>query len=194
MEGSARIDIVPIGRVPDDVLAHLPPVLEERFRRRAVVRDPIEADPRVRNQSRKQWRSDLLLVPLSAMAVEWGRWVLGVMDDDLYTPGLNFVFGQARRGAAGVIGLSRLYPSFYSEADDPALFLFRAEIEAVHELGHVAGLDHCPDSRCVMRFSNNIQHTDVKGSRFCAPCQTLLDARLGAGPGPSARSPYATRP
>lgn len=186
--GAEHIDLVPIGPVPDEVMDHLPGVLEARFRRGVRVVEPISADPRLRNESRRQWRSDLLLVPLSAHAMERSRWSLGVMDDDLYTPGLNFVFGQARRGAAGVIGLARLYPTFYSERPDTDLVLYRAEIEAVHEIGHVAGLDHCPDPSCVMRFSNNIGHTDVKGSDFCAICRALLDARLGA---PSPRPPRA---
>lgn len=184
------IDIVPIGSVSAQVLSHLPAVLGARFRRQATVSDPIAPDPRMRNDTRHQWRSDLLLVPLGNLAADRGRWVLGVIDDDLYTPGLTFVFGQARRGVAGVIGLTRLYPAFYGESDDPTQMLFRTEIEAVHELGHVASLDHCPDPGCVMRFSNNIGHTDKKGSQFCSCCQPILEE----GSSPSRpRSPAPAR-
>ena len=54
------------------------------------------------------------------------RW-LGVVDLDLYTPGLNFVFGQARMGGlAALIALPRLRQSFYGLPEDEALFHQRA--------------------------------------------------------------------
>jgi archaemetzincin len=50
----------------------------------------------------------------------------------------------------------------------------RALTEAVHELGHVYGLDHCERQDCVMWFSNTLTETDRKGSRFCPVCVRAL--------------------
>jgi archaemetzincin len=47
--------------------------------------------------------------------------------------------------------------------------------EAVHELGHMFGLDHCSDLRCVMHFSNSLADTDRKGRDFCPSCRARLD-------------------
>jgi archaemetzincin len=57
--------------------------------------------------------------------------------------------------------------------------LFRARLlkEAVHELGHTLGLDHCSDPRCVMHFSNKLADTDVKGDAYCDRCVARLEAR-----------------
>ena len=98
-----------------------------------------------------------------------GEHILGVTEVDLYTPDLNFVFGQAQRpGKAAVISLNRLHTS------DLSLFRNRMVKEAVHELGHTLGLRHCPDIYCVMHFSNSLMDTDIKDSEFCLSCEKKL--------------------
>ncbi len=103
---------------------------------------------------------------------------------DLTVPGLNFVFGLAdpARGAA-VISLARLYPEFYGQPRDPRRFKERAVKEAVHELGHLLGLGHCPDPACVMSFSNSLADTDRRVRDSARPagicCQKNLEGKPG---------------
>ncbi|HIC98260.1 MAG TPA: matrixin family metalloprotease, partial [Pyrodictiaceae archaeon] len=47
----------------------------------------------------------------------------------------------------------------YGLPADKELFKLRALKEAMHEIGHVLGLLHCTDKRCVMHFSNSIIDT-----------------------------------
>jgi archaemetzincin len=102
--------------------------------------------------------------------------LLGLVDQDCYTPGLNFVFGQAMAGGRdAVVALPRLRQEFYGLPEDEVLFKERAIKEAVHELGHTYGLGHCPNSRCVMHFSNSLADTDIKGVSFCRTCRGELD-------------------
>ena len=97
--------------------------------------------------------------------------VLGVVNVDIFVPGLNFVFGEAQcPGEAALISLWRLKPEFYGASEDRELFLERAVKEAVHEVGHTLGLRHCPRASCVMYFSNSIMETDRKRSTFCERC------------------------
>ena len=88
---------------------------------------------------------------------------------DTYVEGLNFIFGLAL-GKKALISLKRLKPDFYGSPDDDELFELRVLKEAMHELGHVFGLNHCSNRKCVMHFSNSIWDTDVKDWRYCGNC------------------------
>jgi archaemetzincin len=84
---------------------------------------------------------------------------------------LNYVFGEAYApGRVALISLWRLKPEFYGENAGSAVFMLRMLKEAVHELGHTLGLQHCPRGLCVMHFSNSIFDTDRKQSLFCGQC------------------------
>jgi archaemetzincin len=146
----------------DWLLAELVPALQDTFKAaiETIAVIPLPAD--AYNSSRRQYRSTMLLESLARRKQpEWER-LLGVADVDLYTPDLNFVFGEAdaRRGVA-VFSSARL------RAADRDTFVHRAATEAIHELGHTYGLGHCSNARCVMWFSNTLQETDRKGTRFC---------------------------
>jgi archaemetzincin len=121
-----------------------------------------------------QCPGDPFLAVLAAASPPGEEMILGVTGVDLTAPGLNFVFGLADpRGRVAVISLARLYPEFYGQPRDPRLFKARAVKESVHELGHLLGLDHCPDPACVMAFSNSLADTDRKGPGFCRRCREV---------------------
>jgi archaemetzincin len=176
---SGKIYLVPIGAVDEDVLSVVGEGLATALGREWDVTDPLPHPAHAYHQRRQQYLSDAILNRLRQMTLPAER-LLGLVDLDLYTSGLNFVFGQASMGGReALIALPRLRQSFYGLPDDEALFHERAVKEAVHELGHTYGLSHCPDATCVMHFSNSLPDTDFKGKAFCAVCQAALGV---AGP------------
>ncbi len=168
------ITLVPIGKVEESALETLSKSLTEAFGQRTWVGDDIELTKRSWNQRRSQHLASMLLAKLPSPPGSDDRF-LGVVDEDIFAPGLNFVFGEAdiaRRNA--LISLKRLRQEFYGLPKNEKLFRERAVKEAVHELGHTYGLKHCPDPTCVMHFSNSLHDTDFKGWNFCPGCKVRL--------------------
>jgi archaemetzincin len=125
------------------------------------------------NAQRAQYRASKILKKLEEhMKFKNYYRLLGITDEDIYTEGLNFVFGVAKKplnfneGIASLISVCRLREDFYNRNKDAELFRLRVLKEAVHELGHTFNLDHC-DNTCVMRFSNSLRHTDEKPPTYC---------------------------
>jgi archaemetzincin len=174
------IALVPIGEVPQDLLRWLEDALEESLDADVRTLAALPFSPAWVHSQRKQARGSELLGALKQMERPQEGRVLGLIDVDCYGPGLNFIFGQADpRAGVALVALPRLRPSFYGLTDDGHLFRQRVLKEAVHEFGHTWGLSHCPNPRCVMRFSNTLADTDAKGSVFCKRCRRRLqDERM----------------
>jgi len=168
------IALVPIGQVDEAILTVIGEGLREAFGRTYLIAAPLSHLDYAHDRHRGQYLSDAILAQLGSLDLRAERW-LGVVDVDLYTPGLNFVFGQAQMGGpVAVIALPRLRQGFYGLPDDEALFHQRAVKEAVHELGHTYGLGHCHNPRCVMSFSNSLRDVDRKEHDFCPLCRRKL--------------------
>ncbi len=119
----------------------------------------------------KQYSAETVLDSLSPSDLR----TLALVDQDLYVPGLNFIFGLAqpeRRRA--IVALPRLREEFYGRLKNEELFHARMLKEALHELGHTFGLAHCSNSHCVMYFSNTLADTDRKSAHFCANCAARI--------------------
>jgi archaemetzincin len=159
----------------EDVLRELRLVLASSFGAEIVMVPGIPLPPSAYDRARRQYHSRSILQQLARAKPPHAARLLGVADVDLYVPELNFVFGEAdgKRGVA-IFSLARLHTTGSGEGAQ-ALFLKRAATEAVHELGHTYGLNHCPSPRCVMWFSNTLAETDSKGSAFCAHHASQLE-------------------
>lgn len=178
MEG--KIYFVPVGNIESWVLEALEKGIGETFSSKVEIYQKMKFPQRAFNAERNQYFCPHIMNSLRAF-IDPGKKdkVLGIVVEDLYVHGLNFVFGQAELGGHfALISLARLHQSFYGLAENKEIFLERTKKEAVHELGHTFGLEHCPDPECVMHFSNSLMDTDRKSSSFCPRCEELLIKRI----------------
>ena len=181
------VDLQPIGRLDAGTLGPLAARLSRLIELPVHVLAPaaLEAAP---VPGRDQLDASELLQRLEAAAPSAPRLLVGLTGEDIAIPVFTFVFGLARQGGrACLVSLARTDPEFYGLPRDAERRDGRTTCEILHELGHLAGLAHCPDRGCLMSFAGSIEAVDARGSRFCEGCSARLPRWL-AGRAP-AREP-----
>jgi archaemetzincin len=178
---SVRILLIPLGPVDPPVIRFISHTLAERLPMAADAVSRESLPPRAFDAVRNQYNSSLILDCQGARSRPDSNpdFRVLVTDADLYAEGFGFVLGQADpTGRTAVISLARLREEFYCRRANQSKLELRAAKEALHELGHLFGLGHCPNPGCVMFFSNNLADTDRKPADFCATCRRALPAGL----------------
>ncbi|HEX9912779.1 MAG TPA: archaemetzincin family Zn-dependent metalloprotease [candidate division Zixibacteria bacterium] len=173
----SKIVVIPLGDVDYGIVNKLATNLVSIFNAAVDILQGIRIPQEAYNQQRGQYYSTVILNKLDLLRANPREKILGVIDEDLYVPSLNFVFGEANPlSKVAVISLFRLKQENYDATDEEGLYFSRLSKEAVHELGHLIGFKHCPNPRCVMYFSNSLLETDRKNEKFCDNC--LRKARV----------------
>jgi archaemetzincin len=188
----AGIGLLPLGPLSDPLADHL----AQRVSRsvgvpcRVLPGDGGLVLPRL--ATRQQVDADALLRLLEQRDQPDGSVLVGITTADIGNPVFTFFFGRARQGGpAALISLARLDPAFYGLPDDEGVLLERATVEVLHELGHIAGLPHCDDAECLMRFAGHVEALDVRGKGFCGDCRSQLPDGLSGGGRPLAPEAWA---
>lgn len=168
--------------------AGFPPALVDAIEaelRRVYQVEVRRLDPRALPRSaftapRRRYRADRLLDYLGEQIPEGAPTrtrVLGLTTADISTSKDGFkdwgIFGLgALGGTAAVVSSHRLR----RKARDAAQVQWRVTNTAVHELGHVLGLDHCEEPRCVMLDAQGgITNTDDSTGEPGPMCRAKLD-------------------
>ena len=129
----------------------------------AVVKD---VDKEAYDRSRMQYNASILLNSITSTSTRATTassvYLLWIVSEDIFVRGMNFVFGIAKPGKGAVLSTYRL----------DSLNLIKKE--AIHEMGHVFGLQHC-SNKCVMQFSNSVNEAKKKPAELCDKCKYMLN-------------------
>src|SRR5579871_5156400 len=160
-----RLQLLPVGRIEDELLFWLGPVMEDVFQIPCEVLAQ-RLDPEFAlHGERCQYHSSQVLQRMQSNVSE-NSWR---------------VLGEAQMGGpTAILSTYRLRQEFYGLAANRQLLRERTAKEAVHELGHTLNLTHCEDYQCAMAPSHAVEWIDLKGSSLCKRCRA--DAQIGAPP------------
>jgi len=148
-----------------DILARV----ASRLRSDPVFLPPLRLTDKVRAEM-AQYDAQTLLNEVKTQYGHLHNKVMGLTALDISARGFNYLFGLADPGSGvAILSVARLI-----KHGDEHLTLSRIEKEVTHELGHLFGLKHCRNSKCVMSFSNNVIEVDGKSADFCSDCDYLL--------------------
>ncbi len=101
--------------------------------------------------------------------------ILILTDLNIYYADLDYVFGYTDvTKKISVVSLARLKRDVSIEK-----LVDRTVKTAIHEIGHLNGLRHCNNKRCIMFLSFGVDDTDRKDRRFCDKCSDTLLKKTG---------------
>jgi archaemetzincin len=175
------LEIIPAGPVDAGLLHTLGEDVRAALGLQWRMGDPVPLCDEWLDAEAGLYRSVYLMHALmaSADAADDGgapRWKLAIAEAGFCAADAGPVFGEAAmEGCCAVVGVAPLRRGSGADGD-----VLRARVltEALHELGHLAGAEHCGRASCVMYPSRHIADTDTKGASFCAACAGALK-RLG---------------
>jgi len=158
-----RVGIIPVGRIDAKILKYVCDAVHEIFDASAEIKDAQPIPIHAYVEKREQYLASAFVSIASRGECDKN---IAITDVDVYSPGLNFVFGQAELGGKGcMISIHRLRSCNSNTLKE------RIKKEAVHEIGHTLGLSHCQDKKCVMSYSPSLNEVDYKGQTPCPRCE-----------------------
>jgi len=172
--------IVPIGVVHPVVVQAALEALETTFVHPVEVMMPIDLPSSAFNVRRGQYRAARLLDMLSYFVTPDVFRVVGLVDEDIYQAGTNFVFGTQWPGSKLIILGTRRFFTRSSVPGEAMEDVLRRRVGAtlISQIGASLGLKMCSSPGCARNPSNSLIDTDQKTARLCPDCAAQIAAWL----------------
>ncbi len=169
------VEVLEVAAPPRDLVEAVTAALSRRVSVPCRIRSVPEAFQIPHIPGRNQADADRLLSAVEALGPPVGHVLVALTAEDIGHPIFTHFFGRARHhGSAAVVSVARLDPTFYGLPEDRNRTVLRTVLEIVHEMGHLAGIGHCDDWSCIMRFASTVDAIDNRGQRFCPACAAAL--------------------
>jgi archaemetzincin len=160
----SHLDLIPLGRVDARAVSIVAANLQTVMGLNAKVLPPLPDPETAYLPLRGQYAAGQILNALESVA-GGARFKLGIVQCDICTPILKFVFGESQLGGkTAVISLYRL------GHQDPGRMYLRAAKIGLHETAHLLGIGHCRTPDCLMDSALNLEKLDALPLRFCRAC------------------------
>lgn len=184
--GPTRVAIQPFGKISQAQVDSVQSAVERMYEFEVVILDRVELPKMAFTEIRyPRYRADSIVEWLSNHLPDTVDMVLGLTDKDISVtkykdrkkgiikePAWQYrdfgIFGLGRVGGdACVVSSHRLWAKGASAKS----FYQRLTRISCHEVGHVLGLHHCPESNCLMNDANeSITTIDNSNGVLCEKC------------------------
>ena len=171
----AAIVLLPVGRIDVARFEFLREPLIQIFQRPVEIGARLPVPKYAFNPTRNQYHSAAIMKRVeSNRLAEWDA-AIGVSGEDLFVPEVPFVFGEADRSTrSALLSLARLKADSGTLEMRDEMLRKRLVSEAIHQVGLLRGLAHCPNNRCVMFYAASVAEIDKRGQNLCANCRKRL--------------------
>ncbi|MGQ0507501.1 MAG: non-proteolytic archaemetzincin-like protein [Myxococcaceae bacterium] len=165
------LQLVSVGNPPPSLLKELEePLLTQMGVTAVQSKTQLTTPTYAFNKDRNQYHSNAIMRRLVPLIEPMQRFVMGIVDVDLFVPDAPFVFGEAdRESRVALVSIFRL-----RNGNEKESLRRRTQTEAVHAAGHLVGLSYCDDLRCVMFLAQTPSDVDRKSVSLCNICRNEL--------------------
>ncbi len=168
-EYQGEIIITPLGTVDEIALRVAAATIQAVYSFAAEVAPSLPFPEFTQIPLRNQYHAGHLLCFLQGLKGQEKR--IGITSRDIALPFLTYVFGETQVGGrAAVISTFRLKSDASGFLTRKSVLYDRLAKIAVHETGHLMGLEHCRAGDCIMGFSMGLEHLDALPLSFCRCC------------------------
>lgn len=176
-EQSRRVALVPLGSVPSLEIALVQSALTTFYALDVTVAERRALPRSAFYPKRNRYRAERLLAELEHGDSSAFR-ILGLASVDISTT-KGAIEDWGILGLASLDGRVGVLSSFRCRrgARGAARVAHRLGKTAVHELGHTFGLEHCPNTGCLMRDGQGSVFTTDAEYDLCADCREKLRSR-----------------
>ncbi len=183
------IGVAPVGKAMSFAAEVISAHISGYFSLPAECLPPLDMPRKTYDKQRLQYNAVGLLKAIEAISFHGFHKVIAVLDVDIFIPIFTYVFGEARQGGkVALVSLYRLGKHPDGSSPEHSLVFERASKIALHELGHLFGLLHCMDERCLMHFSGGVEEVDQTPLNLCRYCSLYLREANGSQIGKPAGS------
>jgi len=157
-------------------------ILKEKFPNVITIVDDPLADPlEAYDGERRQYDVKIILQLLERKYSDPEIHVIAITNEDIFSKGLNFVYSSLNKNEN--IGILSTRQLLYIIVDgkvtgfaDALLKKERVEKLVLRMVGLMGGLKprFSGDEQCIMRFSNNLEELDMKGTEWCGNEEKLI--------------------
>jgi archaemetzincin len=170
------IAIQPLGVVNQERLDIAKKGLEDAFGMKVVILVANALPKEAWYEPRERYRAEKLLTFLNDQIDTKFRIVVGLTAKDISTT-------KDEHEDWGIFGLGEVHGNFCvvstfrlsARGADETKLRERLRKVSIHEVGHVIGLQHCPQKGCVMQDAeSSIATVDNEDGKFCETCKAAI--------------------